>query len=587
MTRRERILYYTFSMRPRRAIGARKFEWVPAVVVVHSGSVWLRCTTGSGGGAASDVLYCSDVAFFERMLRLGGTARVGFPPPQEQQLSSARALLPKPAPTPRRRAPPRRGVASFRKAPAPLPPLPSTTNGGAGGAAVDAAGAAGTAAAVPRVHSAIHRRGAGAPPSVARPAAISAAAIAGLGDAFAQDDLPHSHVPFMVALHLYRDGRFVSDAQLRREVTQLTQHFPRDCRFVVRLVAALATDPVVLNAKVRLVDELLHATCPLWLEASFERLLALCALKDSALLRPRVFPALSAFLAHGEEDAALGQIVRLVDALRSFVGVQLIAILVVDRVASPAELPELAPLLAALRAASKVVRLVMFKLERSPEALLAASSSSAATRRRGGASSRAARLHAAVDPMPLLEAIEAATKGELAVSDLLPLGVGRIVEPMLPVMGYGHFCVRPPPWSAFFTALVSTDSLESTPLTRLLDVEQLYTTLIPAATAPATQAGRILRLLPQLRGAVRRCLHPGADEHIPDLLALAVGSAASKKKARAIIKNMQIIMVHNAMDLTAMDYVHRCRCSMQALSGDASGKSGQTSIGCACAGICV
>jgi hypothetical protein len=580
--RSERVLYHTFSMRPRRAIGARKFEWVPAIVVVHSGSVWLRCTAESGGGAANDVLYCSDVAFFERMLRLGGTARVGFPPPPEQLQSSASASLPAPVRTPRRRAPPRRGVASFRKAPAPLPPLPSTTNGGAGGADVSAAvGTAGTAAA----RSDTLRRGAGAPPSAAPRAAISAAAIAALGDAFAQDDLPHSHVPFMVALHLYRDGRFVSDAQLRREVAQLTQHFPRDCRFVVRLVAALATDPVVLNAKVRLVDELLHATCPLWLEASFERLLALCALEDSALLRPRVFPALSAFLAPGEEDIALGQIARLVDALRSFVGVQLIAILVVDRVASAAELPELAPLLAALRAASKVVRLVMFKLERSPEALLAASSSSAAARRRRGASSRARRLDAAVDPMPLLKAIEAATEGELAVSDLLPLGVGRVVEPMLSVMGYGHFCVRPPPWSAFFTALVSTGELESTPLTRLLDVEQLYATLIPAATAPGTQAGRVLRLLPQLRGAVRRCLRPGADEHIPDLLALAVGGAASKKKARAIIKNMQIIMVHNAMDLTAMDYVHRCRCSMQALSGAVSGKSGQISIGCACAGV--
>ena len=588
----ERVLYHTYTMRPRVAIGKGRFEWIPAAVVARRGCAWLRIlpdataaassSTASAAAAASsfptadDRLYCSDLAFFERMLRMGGTARLGFPahaavralppPPTTTTtmpragLAAAAAAAPASVGTSacsaRRKRPPRRfgGAASLRR----HPPR----------AALLAGETALLAASSPL------RLAGGAAPAAARAASAttSAAAIEAAGAAFARDDLKHPHVPLMVALHLYRNGRFVSDAQLRREVAQLTAHYPDGCRFVVRLVAGLATDPAILNAKVRLVDELLEATCPIWLEASFERLLHLCALDDSALLRPRVFPAISVYLAPGVEESAEVQIANLVDALREYRGVQLIVILSVDRPGDGGvELPALRSILASLRAASTIVRLVMFKLERSPASMLASIRQKKPQPQQASAAASAppASLRTSNDPMPLLRAIEAATDGEIKPSDLLPMSVGRIVEPMLPLMGYGRFCVRPSPWGTFFTPLVTTPGgLRSTPLTRLLDVEQLYHALMPAATAP-TPTQRVLRMLPKLRGAVRRSLQPGADEHLPGLLALAVGSAASKKKARAIIKNMQIIVVHNAMDYTAMDYVRRCRCSMQSLAGAA------------------
>ena len=71
--------------------------------------------------------------------------------------------------------------------------------------------------------------------------------------------------------------------------------------------------------------------CHLWLEASSERLMAIAGLDRSALLRPRIMPALKMFVQRGEEMTAHDDIRELLRELSRYVDMQVIIILSVDR----------------------------------------------------------------------------------------------------------------------------------------------------------------------------------------------------------------------------------------------------------------
>ena len=64
---------------------------------------------------------------------------------------------------------------------------------------------------------------------------------------------------------------------------------------MLKIVGKLATDMEMLNEKVLFVEKLLPGT-PLLLEVSYERLVLISRLPNSAFLRPWVYPALKYFI---------------------------------------------------------------------------------------------------------------------------------------------------------------------------------------------------------------------------------------------------------------------------------------------------
>ena len=146
-----------------------------------------------------------------------------------------------------------------------------------------------------------------------------------------------------------------------------------------------------------------------------------------------------------------------------------------------------------IRANPTSVRLVVVKQERSPARLvtrlqrksttLLADEERATSRSSPGQKLREARgqavkvddLHT-VDPCELLLCFDAATDGAITLNDFVPLSVARALEKLLQVressprrcacfhhvptvwrqlMGYGSFSMRPSPFCAFVTVLLS------------------------------------------------------------------------------------------------------------------------------------
>ena len=145
-----------------------------------------------------------------------------------------------------------------------------------------------------------------------------------------------------------------------------------------------------------------------------------------------------------------------------------------------------------IRANPTSVRLVVVKQERSPARLvtrlqrksttLLANEERATSRSSPGQKLREARgqavkvddLHT-VDPCELLLCFDAATDGAITLNDFVPLSVARALEKLLQVresrcrcacfhqvltawrqlMGYGSFSLRPSPFCAFVTVLLS------------------------------------------------------------------------------------------------------------------------------------
>ena len=66
-----------------------------------------------------------------------------------------------------------------------------------------------------------------------------------------------------------------------------------------------------------------------------------------------------------------------------------------------------------------------------------------------------------VDPCELLHSITNATRGDISGDDFMPMSHAKIFEPLLPLVGYGHYRLSAPSFCGFFTLLTNTASQKS------------------------------------------------------------------------------------------------------------------------------
>ncbi|KNC52831.1 uncharacterized protein AMSG_08973 [Thecamonas trahens ATCC 50062] len=344
-----------------------------------------------------------------------------------------------------------------------------------------------------------------------------------------------------------------------------------------------------------------------------DRLAAIAALDDSVLLRPRVHPTVSHYLAKGKEQQALAELDALLATLSTISDIGLILHVVVD---APPATPRLDGLLALFRAHPGLARMLILSQERAPKALVGrltrakrnissparasprrpparehlvlSPSSDAGPSESGSPAAPAPPASPAalddslpvpesqlrsptqvtvqarptscgsVDPLPLLRALGAATAGELAVDDFVPLSHAAVLEQLLKSLGFGWYNIRPSPFCAFASVIVNGGQFDSVPLSRIVDVEALHAGLLPEARR--LEAGESLGLFMSRR--IRKAIKAAQLYPLPDILSyLAADSGPKADAANAVLANLQLVVVHNMMDLASMDLERRCSCA--------------------------
>ncbi len=361
-----------------------------------------------------------------------------------------------------------------------------------------------------------------------------------------------SDAPFIVQLPLFEAGAFRDDDAIRSDVELAKTYYPANRKFVVKAMAGAALDMAELNRKALFLVSILPDR-PLLLELTYERLVVLCERDDSCFVKAGIYPAIKYFIEAGNEAQCEAELARLCDTVSQFEGIQLTVTLVAEL---PIESLRLDGALALLRARPSLVRVVTLQLARSPRSIVAA------TAPRGDAPTDAEQCLEAPDPAKLLALLESATHGELRMADFVPASTGVCLEPILSVMGHGFYFLRPSPFCATAACLVNTAEHRSVPLTRMFDVEQFWSDMLPLL--PNLQDGKVgLINAKRLQKALRACLRPqvaGIDDVWPYLT-----SASHAASTRRFIDNLQFIVVHNHMDIAVADVVRRCQCAAVAM----------------------
>jgi uncharacterized radical SAM superfamily Fe-S cluster-containing enzyme len=343
---------------------------------------------------------------------------------------------------------------------------------------------------------------------------------------------------------------------------------------------------------------------PVVLEMPYDRWSNLLLVDDTILLRPSVYPSVLIYVRAGDEDTMVADLSESLAAISKISGVHALLQVMVDR-----PMPNLAPLLALIRSRRGLVKYVVIGTSRSPKEIM-----DLATRAAGGGNSAGTsgtgvggdeqqqqqqqgeevvvvggekeKVHGlnggSVDPLEIISALERDSRrdGALAVPldryDFVPVSAGMVLEPFLPAMGFGRLSIRPSPWCALAAMLVTADAVgEGVPVTRLIDVGKLWNDLRPVHdklvrpgddAAEAAARGSKIGLLTgmKIKRAVKSSTRKGVK--LPDVVSYLSESSKADTLA-ATMDNVQVILIHNAMDLSSLDMLRRCRCPVLASSG--------------------
>jgi len=162
----------------------------------------------------------------------------------------------------------------------------------------------------------------------------------------------------------------------------------------------------------------------------------------------------------------------------------------------------------------------------------------------------------------VLQAIESATGGTISPSDFFPVCVGAMLEPFLPLLGYGRYQIRPSPFCGFATCLVTTKKRFSTPVSRLLDIDRLRAEIQPLLPDLVKDEIGIFTL-GRLKTVIDACKRPGVK--IPSLIPF-IFDRTKRQETQQFLDEAQFIVLHNYMDLGSLDLARRCACSSLAPS---------------------
>ena len=402
-------------------------------------------------------------------------------------------------------------------------------------------------------------------------------------------------LPLLLELTIYRDEQWLSEADVDREIAAFAAHFPPRHQFVLKVNGGLIerkSDMATLNAHVHRIVALTTAqhtppppssipaallprllNLPVVVDLTFDRLIDLSLLPSSVLLKANVLPCVRYFLSSSSlADAFISELSSLINALHSIDDISLLLILTVDDPA-PAHLPAV---LDFLQTHHRIIRMVVVTRERSPslifQSLLATPPSSSSSAGPAGPAH-------STDVYALLQALEGATHGRVHPADFVPFRVLSLLAPLLPRFGWGTFHPGASPFCLLATVLVNTSTLRSIPLTHLVDVQRLYHALLPVSARLSRGESLGVLQAKRVQSAIKACMIARLD--CPDVLDyLTTSDVVKATRLKTFMRGLQVLVVHNKMDLASVDMQRRCECAVVERSPMKDGDWIATCTGC-------
>eukprot|EP01135_Chromosphaera_perkinsii_P007235 Nk52_evm43s745 gene=Nk52_evmTU43s745 len=372
--------------------------------------------------------------------------------------------------------------------------------------------------------------------------------------------------PPMVEISLYDNVRkaVISEEAITEQIIRYCSLYPPDRNFVLKAMGSLCTDMELLNDRLLYLEANARThPAPIVVEISHDRLMALCEPKNTALLCPRVYPAVKFYVRQGEEGSVEGELRDLLACLRgSIKGLQIMVTLAVER-----PLPKLDGFLKLFRGEGKgLIRILVFTLERPPREIVEVARSHPQGHgkaemdggARWGRGIERGPLLNSVDIYELVQSVESASGGDILCGDFFPSSMAMALEPFLMMMRWGRFMLRPSPLFSAGTVIVNSEGYPSTPLSRLVDIDLFFKLMQPLLEKldmnPKMELG--WQMANKIRKILKKCTKPGIK--IPDLLSFVLNKQ-NAKDVDLFSKDMQFIMVQQAVDMGALDAEHICR----------------------------
>ena len=416
-----------------------------------------------------------------------------------------------------------------------------------------------------------------------------------------------SSLPLLVELSVWRDGAggWMSDEELDGELFRFYSLFPPSHTFVIKVNGGLLerkSDVLTLNRKMHHILTLPPpptaaptgepaaarwkervSACPLVVDLTFDRLIDLALLDDSVLLKANVLPCVRYFLSstadeddgqaeqlqatgqqRGVASVFISQMSGLLNALHTITDMSLLLLLTIDEPGPPSA--DLQTILDFIQTHHSIIRMLVITRERSPSVILKHLLSPPSPVVASASPTLSSPPLHSTDPYPLLQSIEAASHGRIHPSDFIPLRVFTLLSPVLALFGFRQFGLTASPFCLQATVLVNTPTLRSIPLSHLVDLHRLYHSLLPlassisaASSTSSTRPSLSLSDLKRVQRALKECMTARLD--VPDLLSYVSGRQdETSARLRAVLRSMQVVVLHNKMDVASVDMQRRCEC---------------------------
>ncbi|KAK5578041.1 hypothetical protein RB653_002992 [Dictyostelium firmibasis] len=364
---------------------------------------------------------------------------------------------------------------------------------------------------------------------------------------------------FVLEFSIFQNSMFLSDDEIKHNIQQFQTFYPKNRKFVLKVIARGSNNINGINDKVKYISSLLKGY-PILLEVTLERLNEIGKLNNSCLLGTKVYPAVKYYLKQGDESTFIRDINQLLVVLREYSDMQCVVTIALER-----KFANLTDILRLLRKSNDVIRFIILSLERPPKQLVETltihnnNNNNDNNNNNNNNNNNDEILTCNInDPYELIQEIERATEGSINGDDFYPLNVGQALEPMLNMMGYGLYSIKPSSYCSFATCLVNTSTIESRPINRILNIGKLYYDLLPLLPELEEKIGFFNGL--KLKSILKSCNIPGVQ--LPNLFDYLTDRSKSEI-TRKVIDQTQILIIHNNMDLASLDLKRRCNCSVE------------------------
>ncbi|GAM29321.1 hypothetical protein SAMD00019534_124970 [Acytostelium subglobosum LB1] len=382
----------------------------------------------------------------------------------------------------------------------------------------------------------------------------------------------NANTSLIIELNIYQNSIFLNDETICSNIKQFQSLYPKNRKFSLKVMAKGSNDVQTINNKVIYIASLLKGY-PILVEVTVERLNMIGNLANSCFLLGKVYPALKYFLKQGDEELFIKDMHRLLAILGQYNGIQAVITVALER-----KFANLHSILELLRSKNEVIRIIILSLERPPKEIVSSlqkkmviqgnqvssstSSTTASSLTLEDAESTDLQINCN-DPYELIQEIERATDKSISSDDFFPVNVGSALEPMLNLMGYGMFSIRPSPFCGFATLLINTDTIHSRPINKLFNIGKFYRDLQPLLPSLEEKIGFFNGL--RLKSIIKSCHWDNVP--IPNIFDYFTDRAKADITKR-VIDQTQILIIHNNMDIAALDLRRRCNCAVSTKTKD-------------------